>query len=563
MKSVTFDLMLGMFNPAQFFVQSAGMAIPATLRPLEAATALPEFMYLRGAMHFGDYTKAGEAAKSVGLNSAKMKTMLHALDKSGIPQSILENADFGHYAGTHGAYYSPSMFNTMRDKSRMFYNHGELNNRLFSFVIAFNKKAKDNKWDLTKKLNSQQIQEVVQEALRIGTNMTAGNKAKWQDGVLGMPTQFWQQTHKYYENLFYGLTKKAGSKENQWTKAESITALAMNTLLFGAAGFGLDEWFEDLDRSLVDGWGLDPDKDRSAIAALRGGLFEMLSFEALDFEIDITDRVGPASGTTIVYEKLWKPFAEAAMSGRQSDFFAAIGQALLGPTGTTMTRFMQAGVKFVTQMQADYRAKDWNVDSVLTTARDIAALSTTMTNIEKALAWKAANDILSNQNMPLYVIEAGEQIPTSVALLKAMGFDPLAKEKMEKILRQQKMLVADKASLARNLAADYRKYILADQSGGIGVSESDMHAASNRIALRKAMLVEIFGQSTADEVMANVLDILNKEATQYGYSDYQKALFEALLKATPESDLEKQLRAHLKASKSLAQIKKQEDDNAE
>ncbi len=559
MKSMTFDLMLGMFNPAQYFVQSAGMFIPITLRPVDSAVAFPEFLFLRNAYRAGDYKEVAKAAKTFGMNPKKMETMLHALHRSGIPDSILENADFGHYAGTHGAYYSPSMFQRVRDKSRFFYNAGEMNNRLFSFTIAFNNKAKEHGWDLTKKLNSEQLNEVVKEALRIGTNMTAANKAKWQDGILGLPTQFWQQTHKYYENLVYGAFKKAGSKENQWTGAESVTALAMNVLLFGAAGYGLDELFSDLDRSLIDGWGLDPEKDRGTIALIRGGLLEMLSFAAFDFEVDVADRVGPSSGTTIVYEKIFKPFAEAAMSGRAGDWGTAFGNAFLGPTGTSMTRFTQAGIKFVDNMGAQLRAEEWDLDSLIVVARDISTTTTTMTNFEKALAWKAANDILTNQDMPLYIMEHGVEIPSEVYLLKAMGFDPLAKEKMEKLLRTHKLTQQDKASLARNIASDYRRYILASKDGSM-VAPAEMKAARNRIAMRRAKLAEIYGQAAADEVAANVLDILNKEGAQYGYSDFQKELFKAILEATPESDLEKQVRGDAELAKSLAQIKGQEQD---
>jgi hypothetical protein len=191
LKSWTFDMMLGAFSWTQFFVQSAGMFIPASLHPLKAAAAMPKFLFYRTAQMFDNYADMAKAAKVVGINSKEASTFLHAWHRSGIPDSILENADFGHYAGVHGAYYSKSMLNTVREKSRVFYNQGEINNRLFSFTVAFDDLAKKNKWNLLKPLSERQIQEVTKEALRLGTNMTAGNKAKWQDGIFGLPTQFW------------------------------------------------------------------------------------------------------------------------------------------------------------------------------------------------------------------------------------------------------------------------------------------------------------------------------------------------------------------------------------
>jgi hypothetical protein len=559
MKGITFDLMLGAFNPAQYFVQSAGVFIPATLKPLQSITAIPEFMFIRTAMHSKDYKAVAAASKSMGYNPKKMYAMLHAWHRSGIPDSILENADFGHYAGTQGAYYSPSMMNRVRDKSRMFYNAGELNNRLFSFTVAFNEQAKKNKWDLTKTLNDAQINEVVKEGLRIGTNMTAGNKAKWQDGILGLPTQFWQQTHKYYENLFYGMSNnKFGKdlgivKENQWTMKESMTALAMNIVGFGAAGYGLDEFVSSFDSWLTDpeGLGLDPEKDKMAIATLRGGLLEMFMLEATGVEVDIADRTAPANGAFLLYEKIYKPLSEAGMEGKLPE---GIGKVLFGATGTSLGRIYDAGKSFATLMVADSRNMDWDLATVLGTAESLAQVTSSMTNVERALAWQSANDILNTRGLPLNIVEDGTEIPTAVVLLKAFGFDPLAKEKMEKLLREDKMREKDKEALVQSLTADYRSYLSNPEDGTI-VDETQQTLISRRLAMRKDKLLETYGETTTNEIMTRVIDTLNKESLQYGYSDFQKKLFEATLKATQESDLEKELRRSLELSRTVAKIK--------
>jgi hypothetical protein len=562
-KGITFDLLLGMFNPAQLFIQSAGIFIPTTIRPLDAMKAIPEFMFLRSAIHANDFKSAARAASKIGLNGRKMETMLHALHRSGIPDSILENADFGHYAGTHGAWYSQSVINTVREKGRFFYNHGELNNRIMPFVMAFNSKAKEHGWDLTKKLNDAQLNEVVQESLRLNTNMTAANKAKWQDGILGMPTQFWQQTHKYYENLFYGLVgsdsslgRKLGTKkENQWTRAESMTALGMNLVMFGAAGYGIDEWTESFDRYLVseDGLNLDPEKDRSIIAAMRGGFYELATLKGLGFEVDVTDRMGPASGSSIIYEKLIKPMGEAAAEGKLGE---ALGVAFLGPTNTTMTRTLEAGKKFVNLMASDAEFMTWDMNTLAATLTGMAGVSTSITNLERALAWSAANDILNNRNLPLSIIENGTEIPTSLVLIKAAGFDPLAKEKMEKLLRQKTASEKDKASMAQNIADEYRRLFLSRDEGTLG-SPVQMEIIQRRIALRKAKIAEQFGQQTLDDIMRRTIKRLDEE--KWGTSnDYRKYLFERLLEATPESEAEKSLRADWELQE-LARIKGNEN----
>jgi hypothetical protein len=177
-----------------------------------------------------------------------------------------------------------------------------------------------------------------------------------------------------------------------------------------------------------------------------------------------------------------------------------------------------------------------------------------MTQIERALAWKAANDILNTKNIPLSVIEGGTEIPTSLIILKALGLDPLAKEKMEKLLRDRTMRAKDKAALARSLTDEYRRYFL-DMGAGAVIQGLGADAIQRRIALRKAALVEQYGETAMNEVMRNVIDTLNKESMEYGYSDFQWELFKGMIEATPESDLEKTLRADLEISRKAAKIR--------
>lgn len=564
LKSLTFDLMLGSFNPVQYFIQSAGMAIPATLHPLQTAMALPEFTFLRTAMHMPDYKAAARAGSAVGLNGKKMETMLHALHRSGIPDSILENADFGHYAGTHGAYYSPSMFNRIRDKSRMFYNAGELNNRLMSFTVAFNRLSKEKGWDLTKKLNDAQINEVVKEALRLGTNMTAGNKAKWQDGWLGMPTQFWQQTHKYYENLFYGLAnnptgRKLGIvKENQWTQAESLTALATNLIGWGAAGYGVDEFFDDFDRYLLgkDGLDLDPEKDKDAIAILRGGFMEVLSLHATGNVVDISDRTGPANGLFLLYEKIYKPIIKDGLEGNLA---SGLGKVMFGASGAIMTRAFEAGKEFVTTMVADSRNMEWDEGTLLAALRAAFSPTSTATNIERALAWKAANDVLNTKGLPLNIVEDGQEIPFSIVALKAVGLDPLAKEKMEKLLRADTMNETEKASLVRSLMSDYRQFF-SNPAEAVLLGEAERKQLTRVIAMRKDALAEQYGTVVAGEIMVRVMDELNKEFTQYGWTDFQQKYFEALVYGRVPTDRENAVEADLKLAQDRIKGKTKDAD---
>jgi hypothetical protein len=535
----TFNLMLGSFNPAQLVVQTGGMLIPATTHPLLAMRSIPQFLYSRVAMHFTDLNAAGEAAKAVGLNGAKMKTMLHAWHRSGIPDSVLEQADFGHYAGTHGAYYSPSMINSIAESGRIFFNHGELNNRLFSFIMAFERKAGEHAWDLSKPLKDNQINEVVQEAFRIGMNLGAGNKAKWQDGITGLITQFWQVSHKYYENLFYGLMKK-GSKENQWTKAETYTAGFMNALMFGAAGYGLEEWTGWLDRYMygASGMNLNPDDegDKRIATMMRGGLLETLSLESVGFAVDLSDRVGPASGLNQVYKNLVDPLINLwTDSDNATD---DLGKMLLGATGTIRTRFATALNKTLRLLGNDIRTGMVDDVTVLGVASEWMNMTTSVTNLTKSRMWWHANDIISGNGKKLFVVQDGEEVPVSVAISQALGFSPTVKEMKELQVMDQKLREKEYADTVKLIMEEYRGYF---QEDGTLVSPQLREAH----ARRAQFLLGSFDNWERKKVLAKLKEEQDK---LYGPDEFNKKLLKALWDAEPYTDKEKEIRDSIGAT---------------
>jgi hypothetical protein len=352
-------------------------------------------------------------------------------------------------------------------------------------------------------------------------------------------------------------------KENQWTRTESLTALGFNALAFGAAGYGLDEMVSELDRWLIDkkeGLGLDPEKDALTIATLRGGFYEMITLQGLGFTLDVTDRMGPASGLSIPYEKIFKPLAQGFNDGKAPEAF---GKVLFGASGTTMARIYEAGKQFVHTMAADAKYMTWDWNTLVGSATDVAAtLLTSVSNVEKALAWKTANDILNNDNMPMYIIEDGTKIPTSLILMKIFGFDPLAKEQADKLLRNKRLRDKDKAAVAKGLTDEYRQMIIYENNGSF-LNTPQLELIKRRIALRKSALVETYGAPVASEIMANVIDTLNKEAFAVGMTDFEKQLFEQILAITPEAKIEKELRGDFELSRKLTNIKGKDQEDAD
>jgi len=516
-KSLTFDMMLGMFNPAQLVVQSAGMAVPISLHPVEAAAVMPKFLALRNLFKMRDAESAARIASSMGLKADEFKAMWQGYQRSGFPDSILENADYGHYIASAHGYYSPGFLKTVREKGRFFYNMGELNTRTFAWTMAYERLRKANGWNATKELTSQQLLEVNNEALRLSMNMMAANRANWQQGILALPTQFMQVTAKYYENLLGGLFNL--NKGGKWSRSEAASSAFISTLAFGMANWSVDELSDDFESWLVDkgefGMGLDPDKDADTIAMARGGLAEMLSLEALGFGLDISDRISLGSGINMAYDNIVVPISAWLFEGDASQ----MASALIGASGTVGTRIHTAAASFWNLFRADVATGELDSATVAGVAMDLARVTSTGTNAIKAYTWNALNEIINDRTGEPFGMAPPDENP-GVIYAKAIGFDPLALEKyyiVERKTREHEQQVRD---ISMAVAAMYRQLY----------HDGDVHDPAVRDRLRRNAAVLLRQLSPADraDVMKQMQEIWSKDNK---IDNLQKRLFDQLMNA--------------------------------
>jgi hypothetical protein len=555
-KSITFDMMLGMFNPVQYFIQSSGMFIPFHLHPLTGAKITPQFLALRTLSGAGMET-VGKLAKSMGLNGEEFQTLWHSWHRSGVPDSILENADFGHYLGTKGAYYSPSMMRSMRDKSRMFYNAGELNNRMYAYVMAFNRMADKHGWDLTKRLSDTQIKEVNQEALRLGINFGAGNRARWQQGIMSIPTQFWQVGHKYVENIMNGLldnalTRKTGiadrlgakGKENAWTGTETASALLGGMLIWGYSSIGLDELFPQLDSWITDpkGLGLDPEKDRIMIAGLRGGFLEMMSLKALGVWPDVSDRSAPAAQLADIVNNVVAPLIKTVKGqGTASDFLRIVG----GASNSMATRLGRAINDTLLTIDTAWLSGDISVDDVNAVFSDFGSMTSTFSNVQKFRMWKEAGKRLDS-NLRDTGVDSGDQpIDPKVTWLRLLGLDT-AEVEIERNLTNRQRDREHEAKVTRDaLLLEFRKILNSDGT----IASSTVTREANR---RMKVIMASLPQSEQHKVWQMAI----QEMDQGNENQFYSKLIKEYINADPGSPLEQTLEQEMNIYK-LAQQKGQ------
>lgn len=513
-KSFTFDMMLGMFNPVQYIVQSAGMAVPLSLHPIEGAAAMPKFLALRTLWKMDTAENAAKVAGMMGLDADEFVHTWQAYRRSGFIDSILENADFGNYVASSHGYYSPGWWKTVKEKGRIFYNMGELNNRTFAWAMAHDRLMAKNGWNPTKSLSTEQLFEVNKEAWRLSMNMNQANKARWQQGIPALPTQFMQVTARFYENMFSAFLKK--NKGGKWTKTEAATAFGMSTLMFGAANWGIDEFNTQFESWLVDPqgpFGLDPEKDAATIAAARGGLVEMMAFNALGWTPDVADRLSLGSGVNMIYENLWKPLINFTFEDDASE----IASMILGASMSAGSRVHKAGAAMIELFRSDIVGGQMDVNTIGSAALDLASITSTVSNANKAYLWNQLNQVVDIRTGQPFGMSPPSENPGMI-FLQAVGISPLDIEKYYIVQTKVRDREKQHKELADAYAAAFRKLY----------TSGEVVDQFTRQRLQRTMAIALAGMSP--EERAKMMQRMQKTWTEKDkIENLQKKLYEQVL----------------------------------
>lgn len=501
-KGFTFDMMLGMFNPAQAVIQSAGMAVPLSLHPIEGVMAMPKFGALRGLWQMSNVDDAALAAKAMGLSEHEFRPMWQAFRRSGIPESVIENADFGHYVTSQHGYYSTGMLTKLRETGRMFYTLGELNNRTFAWTMGYERMMKEHGWSRVAQLTDKQLQIVNEEALRIGMNMTQANRAAWQQGIGALPTQFMQVTAKYYENLFAGFFNV--NKGGKWSRQEAFTSFFYSTLAFGAAGWSADELIADFENYLTDPQGpfaLDREKNKDVLAAAKGGFMEMVAGRALGWTPDISDRIALGSGINMIAENIVTPMIDFFFKGDVS----GLPKMMLGASYTMNTRVHNAVASTWELFSTDIVTGNFTEEQVLRATLEVAQVASSGSNLLKAYTWANANDVvIPGTGERLGMVPAGSTIDPTVLALKALGFDPLALEEYYTIDRKSKEYDKLKTEISGQVSKELRALYL---DTGLLENPETRKAAQARMAV----WVQRLDEGDREDVLNRAIDILDED----------------------------------------------------
>ena len=280
-RGLNFDLNLGMFNPAQIFMQANSVLTAMSLSPTHGLAASMDIPLLRYALILGD------------------TPTIEQLAKRGVTEDLLKNTeqfkrlgfnDFGanlammDAQSTLGATTNrlASNVDRVREAGRFFFQEGERYGRLTAYGIARRKYAAINH-KLAKTNPDVYSREadvwIREETDRILLSPNSDNNQLITKGITAIPTQFWSYMGKMADAV---LTGSGG----RYTGAERARLIGGQALFYGAAGVPFADWALN-EAQTASGTTM----DSTANKMLHNGLIDTMMFAVSGGEID-TDFSG-------------------------------------------------------------------------------------------------------------------------------------------------------------------------------------------------------------------------------------------------------------------------------
>lgn len=372
-RAFAFDTLLGWFNPIQTWVQAQGAAVAISQVGVHE---WPKVFGLQSALAqagwFENSQLARLVAKASGLDADEFVALHKAWIRSGLQDSVLTTAD--HAAAMEGRGTTMDALSRLNEKGLLFYRTGELFNRRVSFVSAYKQFVKDNPG---KKLDDIAIKQILKRANDYMLNLTKANRAAWQEGILGIPTQFLQVGAKTLETLF-GFNRTM-------TAAERMKLLSGQVFLYGAAGIPLGNLGASMLAGLMgykDQNDVDKHMPPEVRKVLNEGFTGLATLSIFGIDIEIGKRSSLTGSVTDFVDKMLFDDEPTA-------------KALFGAFGVGASRFWDA-------MRATYTfsydaAVNRTIEDPIKTVRRFAKTASSWNNVEKALLMHNLNMMLNSR----------------------------------------------------------------------------------------------------------------------------------------------------------------------
>jgi len=399
MRGTTFHTLLGMYNPAQYLIQASGALIALSINPVHGAKAIGQSMSFqvldrlvsKNPHKLDDYLKAMD---KMGIDSEGYRLW----NKSGLRQSVT-SASVDYEGVWANLPYDASMFRKIMANDTYFFKSGELVSARVSFATAYNRAKSMKKGG---KITDQDLPDIMARSEQYRLNMTKANSAKFQTGMLSIPTQFQQVNTKFMEKLL---------GKGEFTTMEKTRMATGQAAMFGAMGVPIGGFMAPV---LMDMLGIDAQTlDAEELTVVRNGALSWMFNDFMGIESVITGRM-TLGGDFL--ERIWMAAVEPTK----------VVDMLAGPSMSLYEKTENMIFNVRTALSADFSAEGMESNKVaLVTeilARSAAQFAGGANNLVKAYDMSHSKFYRNRAGKPIF--EWGD-VNLQTLIGQAAGFSPI------------------------------------------------------------------------------------------------------------------------------------------
>jgi hypothetical protein len=405
-RGVAFHTMLGFLNPAQLFVQAMGFSVAASLDGLhKMPVRFSQYMAMRTAFdaHPEMINGLSHTFFKIGgfKNADEMASLVHDFQKSGLMESVRSNADLN--AMKIGYHFDSHLMGRVANANLALYREGESFTRGYSFLVARDEWLKANNLSRSHRLDDKQLIEVLELTTDRMFNLTRANRARWQSGLISIPTQFAQVSAKFVEAMApqaFGGRKGRGA----FTAKEKFKIGAGQAVLFGSAGIPFADWAIS---NVAEWLGYGPeDLTEETKSFVRNGVFSM----AAEYATGEGFEVGRRGAFASYFEEL------AREIGNDRPSFARLAAGAAGSVGI---RSYDAAAVILPMVFNPDLEMTWAEYTEATLA--VTDTVTTFSNAHKAYLWWKHQEVQNQYGDTISLREMDNF--NAIWVGKALGFE--------------------------------------------------------------------------------------------------------------------------------------------
>ena len=240
-RSINYDLNLGMFNPRQLFQQANSAVVGISLDPKNGMLAMKEVPLMRYALIANDnlttVALGNIASKLAGKNADEIIKSVEQFRRLGFNDfgTGLAMMDAQNTLGATTNRLASKIART-REAGRIFFQEGERYGRLTAYSIARHKYA--DKFPGKDMFSKEADNWIRVETDRLLLSPNSDNNQLFTKGAASIPTQFWSYMGKLSDAILTG-------SNGRYTPAERFKLVAGQALFYGSAGIPLADYALD------------------------------------------------------------------------------------------------------------------------------------------------------------------------------------------------------------------------------------------------------------------------------------------------------------------------------